>query len=103
MDHGHEGIDELISRYGLEEDEEHLIIPITLRDGSKGRCFLLKRRFMRIVFSDTQYHDYPLGEVVEAIVTYQDRPLRETILLVHREPEEAEDSREERDEKEDSD
>jgi hypothetical protein len=51
------------------------------------RCFLLKRRFLRIVFEDGHFHDYPLEEIIEATVLYPDMPLRESILLVHKEPE----------------
>ncbi len=88
MDHAIEGIDELIERFGLDEDSEHLIIPVTSESGVSERCFLLKRRFIRIVFGEDHHDDYPLAEVVEAIATYPNRPLRETIHYVHREPEE---------------
>ena len=80
-------IQELIRKYGLDEDQEHVIIPYRSEDGSLKRCFLLKRRFLRIVFGETHFHDYPLEEVIEATVLYPCMPLRESILLVHREPE----------------
>jgi len=53
-------VDELIKRYGLEQDLEHVIIPIHDKDGHTKRCFLLKRRFMRIVYPGEHYVDYPL-------------------------------------------
>ena len=42
-----EEVNELIKRYGLEEDLEHVIIPIHDKDGHTKRCYLLKRRFMK--------------------------------------------------------
>ena len=82
-----EEIEELVRKYGLEEDREHIIIPFRSADGRLKRCFLLKRRYFRIVFGDYHFHDYPLGEVIEATVLYPEMPLKESILLVHREPE----------------
>jgi len=81
-----EQIQELIRKYGLEEDPEHVIIPFVSGDGRPRRCFLLKRRFLRIMFTDTHFHDYPLEEIIEATVLYPDMPLRESILLVHKDP-----------------
>jgi hypothetical protein len=80
-------IQELIRKYGLYEDQEHVIIPFRSDDGSMKRCFLLKRRFLRIMFSEDHFHDYPLAEIIEATVLYPNMHLRESILLVHREPE----------------
>lgn len=80
-------IQELIRKYGLDEDREHVIVPFRSADGSAKRCFLLKRRFMRIVFSEDHFHDYPLEEIIEASVLYPDMPLKESILLVHKETE----------------
>ena len=104
MDYHGEEIAEIVRRYGLGEDEEHLIIPVRLADGSPARVFLLKRRFIRIVFSEGHHADYPLAEIVEAITAYQDMPLKESILLVHREEEEPQEHRkEEMNEEKDSD
>jgi hypothetical protein len=82
-----EQIQELIRKYGLEEDSEHVIIPFVSGDGRLRRCFLLKRRFLRIAFTDTHFHDYPLEEIIEATMLYPDKPLKESILLVHKDPE----------------
>ena len=68
-----EAIKELISRYGLEEDHEHIIIPFRDRDGRKKRCFLLKRPFLRIVYPDGHFTDFPIEEVIEAIMTMEPR------------------------------
>ncbi|UCG78491.1 MAG: hypothetical protein JSV21_01255, partial [Nitrospirota bacterium] len=52
-----EEIDELTSRFGLDEDGEHVIIPFTSADGRKKRVFLLKRRFIRIVYPEGYFLD----------------------------------------------
>ncbi len=80
-----EEVDELIKRYGLEEDLEHVIIPFRGKNGNMKRCFLLKRRFMRIVYPEGQYVDYPLSEVIEATVKYPERLLSEALYLIHKE------------------
>jgi len=78
-----EEINELIRRYGLEEDGEHVIIPL----GNKKRCFILKRRYIRVVYSETHYVDYPLTEVIEAIIKYPELPLSKALYLLYGERE----------------
>lgn len=80
-----EAIEELIRRYGLEEDREHVIIPFTGRDGRVKRCYLLKRRFMRIVYPDGQQVDFPLAEVIEATIKYPELLLSEALARIHAE------------------
>lgn len=80
-----EEISELIKRYGLEEDLEHVIIPVTADDGRKKRYFLLKRRFMRIVYPGGHFIDFPLEEVIEATVRYPNLLLSEALYLMHKE------------------
>jgi hypothetical protein len=80
-----EAIQELIRRYGLEEDREHVIIPFTGRNGKVKRCFLLKRRFMRIVYPDGQQVDYPLAEVIEATIKYPELLLSEALARMQAE------------------
>ncbi|MEJ2684925.1 MAG: hypothetical protein P8Z71_11085 [Candidatus Sulfobium sp.] len=80
-----EAIKELIGRYGLEEDIEHVIIPLPGKDGGKRRCFLLKRKLMRIVYPDGHYNDFPLEEVIEAIMKYPELELSEALFLLHKE------------------
>lgn len=81
------GVDvrELVERYGLEEDMEHVIVPVTGRNGHTKRVFLLKRRFMRVVYPGGQYVDYPLEEVIEATVRYPELLLSEALYMMHRE------------------
>lgn len=80
-----EAIRELIERYGLDEDLEHVIIPLPGKDGRKKRCFLLKRKLMRVVYPDGHYSDYPLEEVIEAIMKYPELCLSEALFLLHKE------------------
>lgn len=76
-----EGINELIQRYGLGEDGEHVIIPI----GGNKRCFILKRRYLRVAYSETHYIDYPLEDIIMATIKYPELPLSEALYLLHRE------------------
>jgi len=80
-----EEISELITRYGLDEDSEHIIIPLPERDGLRRRCFLLKRRFIRLVFPERQFVDYPLDKVIQATTAYPDLPLSEALHILYRE------------------
>lgn len=80
-----EEIDELIKRYGLEEDLEHVIIPFKDKKGHVKRCYLLKRKFFRIVYSEGHHVDYPLKEVIEATVRYPELSLSEALYLLHKE------------------
>ena len=80
-----EAIKELIKRYGLEEDVEHIIIPLVDKNGGKKRCFLLKRPYLRIVYPDGHLADFPMEEVIEAIIKYPELPLSEALYLLHKE------------------
>jgi len=76
-----EEIDELIERYGLEQDEEHVIIPYTGKNGKKNRCYLLKRRYIRIAYSEDHAVDYPLTDAIEATIRYPEILLSEALYL----------------------
>jgi hypothetical protein len=80
-----EEINELIKRYNLQEDAEHVIIPFKGKSGQMKRCFLLKRRYIRIVYPEGHYVDYPLTEAIEAAVRYPELLLSEAIYLMHKE------------------
>jgi hypothetical protein len=82
-----EEIEELVRRYNLEEDIEHIIIPLPDKDGRPRRCFLLKRNFLNIQFPDGHVSDYPLAEIIEATVKYPELLLSESIHFVHKTPE----------------
>jgi len=82
-----EEIEELVRRYNLEEDIEHIIIPLPDKDGHKRRCFLLKRPFLLIQFPDGHFSDFPLAEIIEATVKYPELLLSESIHFVHKTPE----------------
>ncbi len=80
-----DAIKELIRRHGLEEDYEHIIIPFKDKDGRRKRCFLLKRQFLRVVFPDGHFTDFPIEEVIEAIKKYPELPVSEALFLLHKE------------------
>ncbi len=79
-----EEIDELVRRYHLEENNEHIIIPFMSADGRNKRCFLLKRRFIRIAFGDGRVSDYPIAEAIEAVMNYPDMKLSAALYLMHK-------------------
>lgn len=80
-----EDIDELIKNYGLESDAEYVIIPFTAKNGDKKRCFILKRRFIRVIYADGAYVDYPLKEIIEATMKYPELPLSESLYMMQKE------------------
>jgi hypothetical protein len=80
-----EEIDELIAHYGLEEDKEHVIIPYTDKNGRENRCYLLKRRYIRIVYSEEHAIDYPLIDAIEATIRYPELLLSEAMSLFYKE------------------
>ncbi|HXW68951.1 MAG TPA: hypothetical protein VEJ88_05045 [Dissulfurispiraceae bacterium] len=78
-----EAIKELIARYGLEADSENVIITFSGPGGRIKRCHILKRPFIRIVYPDRHYVDYPLGDVIEATVRFPEVLLSEALRLVY--------------------
>jgi hypothetical protein len=80
-----EEVDELIRQYGLEEDLEHVIIPFTDKNGRKKRRYLLKRRFVRIVYAEGYHIDYPIADVIKATIKYPELLLSEALYLMDRE------------------
>ena len=81
---GMEDVDELIVKHGLEEDLEHVIIPFEGKDGKRKRCFLLKRRFIRIVYPDGYYLDIPLNAAIESTLQHPELLLSESIMITHK-------------------
>jgi len=80
-----EEVDELIRQYGLEEDLEYVIIPFTDKNGRKKRRYLLKRRFVRIVYAEGYHIDYPIADVIKATIKYPELLLSEALYLMDRE------------------
>ena len=78
-----EQIEELIKQHNLQEDTEYIIIPFVAADGKRKRCFLLKRRFIRIAYMDGRYIDYTLAEAIEAMLNNPDMKLSEALRLAH--------------------
>ena len=79
-------IDELIEQYGLEEDPEYVIIPFTAKDGVKKKRYLLKRRFVRVVYPDGNFVDYPLADIIMATIKHPDLLLSEALFLMGKGP-----------------
>ncbi len=77
-----ENVKEIIDRYGLETDEEYIIIPFTDSGGKRKRCFILKRNYIRVVSKDGFYKDYPLDVILKATLRYPDKPLSESVRLI---------------------
>jgi hypothetical protein len=75
--------EELIRRYGLEEDPEHIIIPFRDKDGRQKRRYLLKRRFIRIVYTEGYFVDYPIADVIRATVRYPELLLSEALYRMY--------------------
>lgn len=80
-------IDEMIKQYGLEENEEYVIVPFLDKDGRQRRRYLLKRKFVRIVYTEKHFVDYPLGDIIMATIKYPDLPLSEALYRMYRESE----------------
>ena len=78
-------IDELIEHYGLEEDPEHVIVPFLDKNGRPKRRYLLKRRFIRIVYAEGYFIDYPLADVIKATVKYPELLLSEALYRMYKE------------------
>lgn len=79
--------EELIKQYGLEEDPEYIIIPFLDKKGRKKRRYVLKRRFIRVVYAPGYFVDYPLADVVKATVKYPELLLSEALYLMYKESE----------------
>ncbi len=79
--------EELIKQYGLEEDQEHVIIPFRDKDGKLKRRYLLKRRFVRIVYAEGYFVDYPIADVIRATVRYPELLLSEALYRMYKESE----------------
>lgn len=80
-----EGIKELIDRFGVEEDPENIIISFPGEGDRVKRCFILKRPFIRVVYPDRHYVDYPLADVVEATVRFPEMLLSEALQIIYNE------------------
>ncbi|GBD99868.1 hypothetical protein BMS3Abin07_01914 [bacterium BMS3Abin07] len=80
-----EEINELIRRYHLKEDGEHVIIPFKGENGNIKHCYLLKRRFIRIEYPEGHYVDYPLPVAIEATIRYPEVRLSEAICMINKE------------------
>ncbi len=78
-------IEELVKGYGLEEDSEYIIVPFTDKEGKRYRRFILKRRFVRVIYGEGYFVDYPIQDVVTATVRNPELPLSEALFLLDQE------------------
>ncbi|MBF0328230.1 MAG: hypothetical protein HQL10_03670 [Nitrospirae bacterium] len=79
-------IEELIKKYGLEDDMEHVIIPVTNSQGKKKRIFLIKRKFIRVMDKEGHFADYHLQDAIEATVKHPEMPLSVSLKLLESKP-----------------
>lgn len=70
----------LIRQYGLGEDPEYVIVAFRDQNGRQKRRFILKRRFVRVMYTGGYFIDYPLAEVIRATVAYPELPLSEALF-----------------------
>ncbi len=78
-------IEDLVRDYGLEEDSEYIIVPFTDKNGRHHRRFILKRRFVRVVYGEGYFVDYPIEDVVMATIKNPELPLSEALFLLDQE------------------
>ena len=83
-------IEELIREYRLEENPEYVIVPYVDKKGRRKRRFLLKRRFVRVIYAEGYFVDYPLAEVIRATVLYPEHSLSEALYLMSSKSDDAE-------------
>lgn len=82
-----EEINELVRQYSLEEDPEHIIIPFTDKKGRKLRRYILKRKYIRITYTEEYHVDYPLADIIRATIKHPEIPLSEALYLLYKESE----------------
>lgn len=80
-----EDVEDLIKQYGLEEEPEYIIISFLDKNGGRKRRYLLKRRFVRVVYTEGYFVDYPLADVIKATVKYPELLLSEALYRMYRE------------------
>ena len=54
------------------------------RTAGRNAVLLLKRPFLRIVYPDGHYADFPIEEVIEAVIKYPELELSEALYLASR-------------------
>ncbi len=78
-------VDALIEQYGLEDDGEHVIVPFLGKNGKRKKRYILKRSFVRVMYQEGFFVDYPLADVIRATIAYPEMPLSESLYLLARE------------------
>ncbi|MBI5143102.1 MAG: hypothetical protein HZA20_13080 [Nitrospirae bacterium] len=77
-------IQRLTEEYGLETDDEHIIIPYVSSSGEKRKVYLLKREHMVLEHGKDMRITVPIEEVVAAIVGNPGGSIWETLGLSER-------------------
>lgn len=79
-----EEIENLIKEYGLQEDEEYIIIPYTDIEGHNKRKFVLKRQFVRIMYGEDFFVDYPIADVILSIIKYPELSIKDALHMMNK-------------------
>ena len=79
-----EEIEDLIKEYGLQEDEEHIIIPYIDSNGQNKRKFILKRQFIRVMYGEDYFIDYPVADIIQSVVKYPDLSIKEALHMMNK-------------------
>lgn len=79
-----EEIENLIKEYGLQEDKEYIIIPYTDSNGHNMRKFILKRQFVRVMYGEDFFIDYPIVDVILSVIKYPTLSIKEALHMMHK-------------------
>jgi len=77
-------IQKLTEEFGLETDDEHIIIPYVSSSGDNRKVYLLKREHLVIEHGRDIRISVPVEEVVAAIIRHPEGSLWETMGLSER-------------------
>ncbi len=79
-----EEIANLIKEYNLQEDEEYIIIPYTDSNGHNKRKFILKRQFIRVMYGEDFFVDYPIEDVILSVIKYPELSIKEALHMMNK-------------------
>ncbi len=79
-----EEIENLIKEYRLQEDEEYIIIPYTDSNGHNKRKFILKRQFVRVMYGEDLFIDYPIADVVISVIKYPELSIKDALHMMNK-------------------
>lgn len=79
-----EEIDNLIKEYGLQEDEEYIIIPYIDSNGHNKRKFILKRQVARVMYGEDFFVDYPIVDVILSVIKYPELSIKDALHMMNK-------------------